>query len=79
MNEICDCLECAFDLETTPYIKDLCRASRNPIVLKIGWWVQGMFEIIEELINNGYMPKDDEKANYLFNAIGLLEKMEQES
>lgn len=76
MNDVCDYLSKAFKGSNAPYINDICRISRNPIVKKIPWWIQGIFEILEELINDGYMPTDNYKADCLFQAISLLELME---
>ena len=62
----------AFEGTGAPYIGDICRLSRTGYAAAhISWWVEGILETIEELINLGYAKK--ENSDYLLNAIALLE------
>lgn len=69
--EITDNLLKAFEGSGAPYIGDICRLSRSGYAAAhISWWVDGIFEIIEELINLGYAKAENE--DYLLNVMALL-------
>ena len=69
---ITDNLLKAFEESDAPYIEDICRLSKSGYAAAhISWWVEGIFEIIEELINTGYAKADN--SEYLLQAIALME------
>lgn len=69
---ITDNLLKAFERSGAPYIEDICRLSRSGYAAAhISWRVEGIFEIIEELINTGYAKADN--SEYLFQAVALMQ------
>lgn len=70
--DITDNLLKAFDGSGAPYIDDICRLSRSGwAATHISWWVDGIFEILEELINAGYAKTNN--MEYLLQAVALME------
>lgn len=70
--EITDNLRKAFEGSDAPYIDDICKLSKSGYAAAhISWWTDGIFGILEELINAGYAKP--EKIDYLLGAIALME------
>jgi len=70
--KITDNLSKAFDGSGAPYIDDICRLSRSGwAAAHISWWIDGIFEILEELINAGYAKTNNKE--YLLQAVVLME------
>lgn len=69
---ITDNLSKAFENSNAPYIEDICKLSKSGYAASyISWWIEGVFEIIEELINAGYVKQN--KSEYLLQAVALME------
>lgn len=72
---ITDNLLKAFDGSGSPYIDDICRLSRSGWAADhISWWIDGIFEILEELINAGYVKTNN--MEYLLQAVASMEGIE---